>query len=364
MRIPVVDTRGVALMPCTPAKARHLLKSGHARPRRNKLGLFYVQLCYEQEPENQPLVVGVDPGSKFEGYSVVGSKETVLNLMVEAPAHVKKAITTRRTMRRARRSRKWQRPKRFDNRLNRKKRLPPSTRSRWKAKARVIAQLRKVLPLTGVVVEDVQAALRPGKGGKWNASFSPVQVGKAHLYRLLCEMGLTVSLKEGWQTKQLRERYGLKKTKSKSKQCFESHAIDAWVLAASLSGACGPTCTRLWYVVPARLHRRQLHRLQASKGGERKPYGGTYSLGLKRGALVRHPKYGLCTVGGFDRRHSTISLHAYRTNKRLTQKARPAGCHPLTWVAFRSRLLRHPVQERRRRFLPQPEGVRASTLTI
>ena len=60
-------------MPCTPAKARHLFKSGKARPKRNKLGLFFVQLCYEQEPDHQPLVAGVDPGSKFEGYSVVGN---------------------------------------------------------------------------------------------------------------------------------------------------------------------------------------------------------------------------------------------------------------------------------------------------
>ena len=112
-------------MPCTPAKARHLFKSGKAKPKRNKLGLFYVQLCYEQEPDNQPLVVGVDPGSKFEGFSVVGTLDTVTNLMVEAPEHVKEAVETRRTMRRARRFRKWRRPKRFDNRLNRKERLPP-----------------------------------------------------------------------------------------------------------------------------------------------------------------------------------------------------------------------------------------------
>jgi hypothetical protein len=68
VRIAVVDTRGVSLMPCTPAKARHLFKQGKARPKRNKFGLFYVQLCYEQEPTNQLLAVGVDPGSSFEGY--------------------------------------------------------------------------------------------------------------------------------------------------------------------------------------------------------------------------------------------------------------------------------------------------------
>lgn len=326
-------------MPCTPAKARHLLKSGRAKPKRNKLGLFYVQLCYEQEPGKQPLVVGIDPGSQFEGYSVVGKADTVLNLMAEAPDHTKAAVETRRSMRRARRHRKWRRPKRFDNRLNRKDRIPPSTRSRWEAKARVIAHLLHILPLSDVVVEDVQAVTRPGKGGKWNAAFSPVQVGKQHLYRLLREMGLVLHTRQGWETKALRERYGLVKTKSKSRQSFESHAVDSWALSASVAGAACPTCTRVWYLVPARLHRRQLHRLQASKGGERKPYGGTRSLDLKRGTLVIHPKYGRCAVGGFDRKRQAISLHQYRTNARLTQRARVQDCRTLTWVAWRSFLV-------------------------
>jgi hypothetical protein len=304
-----------------------------------------VQLCYEQEPDNQQLVVGIDPGSKFEGVSVVGTQDTVLNLMVEAPNHVKDAVETRRIMRRARRGRKWRRPKRFDNRLKRKQRIPPSTRSRWEAKARVVMHLHKVLPLTDAVVEDVQAVTRRGKGGKWNGAFSPVQVGKEHLYHLLREMGLTVHLCEGWQTKALRERSGLKKTRSKSRQSFESHAVDSWVLAASVSGAEKPTCTRLWYIVPAVLHRRQLHRLQATKGGERKPYGSTRSLGLKRGTVVRHPKYGRCTVGGFDRKKQTLSLHDYRSNKRLTQGAKVKTCRVLTWVAFRSWLVREKVSQ-------------------
>jgi hypothetical protein len=365
MRIPVVDSRGVPLMPCAPAKARHLFKSGKARPKRNKLGVFYVQLSYEQEPDTQPLVAGIDPGSKFEGFSVVGTKETVLNLMVEAPDHVKEAVKTRRTMRRARRFRKWRRPKRFQNRLTRKKRLPPSTRSRWEAKARVIAHLQTILPLTDVVVEDVQARTHKGKGGQWNGAFSPVQVGKESLYRLLRQYGLAVHLKEGWQTKELREKHGLKKTKSKSQQSFESHAVDSWVLATSRSGAGFPTCTRLWYVIPAVLHRRQLHRLQAEKGGKRKLYGGTRSLGLKRGTLVRHPTYGICTIGGFDRKKRTISLHAYRTNKRLTQGAKVEHCRVLTWVAWRSFLVaqeptrkkargNHPTQPARKERLFPP----------
>ena len=337
MRIPVVDKRGVPLMPCTPTKARLLIKAGKARPKRNKLGLFYIQLTYTQEPDNQPLVVGVDPGSSFEGYSVVGTCDTVLNLMVEAPTHVKDAVETRRTMRRARRHRKWRRPCRSDNRLNGKKRIPPSTRSRWEAKARVVKHLMVILPLTCVVVEDVAATTKKGK--TWNRAFSPVQVGKNHLYHVLTDMGLALETREGWQTKALRDFYGLAKTKKKASRAFDSHAVDAWVLAATVSGASTPTCTRLWYVVPARLHRRQLHALQPSKGNVRRPYGGTRSLGLKRGTLVTHPKYGVCCVGGCDRKKNTISLHAYRTNTRLTQGAKVDACHVLTWAAFRSWLV-------------------------
>jgi len=284
MRIPVTDSRGVPQMPCTPAKARHLLKAGKARPKRSKLGLFYVQLTYEQDPDNQPLVVGIDPGSRFEGYSVVGARETVLNLMAEAADHVKEAIQIRRTMRRARRSRKWRRPCRSNNRFGRKKRIPPSTRSRWEAKARIVAHLKKVLPLTDAVVEDVQAVTRPGRNRTWNSSFSPVQCGKEHLYQLLRGMGLRLHLREGWQIKDLRERYGLMKTKSKSKQSFESHAVDAWVLASSVSGAAHPTCLRLWYLVPVRLHRRQLHRFQATKGGVRALRWDTFARAQTRDA--------------------------------------------------------------------------------
>ena len=324
-------------MPCTPPKARHLLKEGKARPKRNKLGLFYLQLTYRQEPDNQMLVVGIDPGSSFEGYSVVGTHSTVLNLMVEAPTHVKDAVEIRRTMRRARRSRKWRRPCRSFNRLTRKKRIPPSTRSRWEAKARVVKHLHTMLPLTRAVVEEVQATTAKGK--TWNMTFSPVQVGKMHLSHLLTNMGLEVQIREGWQTKDLRDHYGLSKTKKKASRTFDSHAVDAWVLAASVSGASTPTCTSVWYMVPAILHRRQLHALQPSKGGVRRPYGGTRSLGLKRGTLVQHFKYGLCAVGGCDRKRATISLHDYRTNKRLTQGAKVDACHILTWAAFRSWLV-------------------------
>ena len=335
MRIPVIDQAGKQLMPCTPAKARHLLKAGEAKPKRSKLGIFYIQLTYAiAQPNNQPLVVGIDPGSTYEGYSVVGNQETVLNIMAEAPTHVKDAVEIRRNMRRARRHRKcWRRPLR-SNRLCHVQRIPPSTRSRWAAKFRIVAQLSQILPLTHAVVEDVKAVTRKGKGGQWNQAFSPIEMGKQHLYYLLQKLGLALTLREGHETKALRDLYGLTKTKQKDKQAFKSHCVDSWVLAASISKATKPTEKRLYYLTSIRLYRRQLHRLQPEKGGIRKPYGGTRSLELKRGTLVKHPKYGLCSVGGTLK--GKISLNAYKDNKRLTQGAKVSDCQILTYSSARA----------------------------
>jgi hypothetical protein len=111
--------------------------------------------------------------SVYRAFSLRKAKETVLHLMVEAAEQVKDAVETRRTMRRARRFRKWRRPQRFANRLHEKPRIPPSTRSRWQAKARVIKHLQTMLPLTDVVVEDVQGEVTQPKPQERNACFLP-----------------------------------------------------------------------------------------------------------------------------------------------------------------------------------------------
>jgi hypothetical protein len=334
MRVPVVDAKGRPLMPCRPAKARLLIKRGKALPKRNKLGIFYIQLTYEVNPENQAVVLGVDPGSKFEGFSAVGTKYTVLNVMSGAPGHVKRAVERRREMRRARRYRKARRrPARFDNRRRGKKFLPNSTRARWEAKLRIIRQLLKILPLSCVVVEDVKAETRKGKR-RWNEGFSPVQAGKEHFYRGLRELGFEPVLRRGHETKALRERFGLRKSGSKGEEGFWSHCVDAWVLAASVSGAERPDHTGIYRLVPLKLRRRQLHRLEPEEGGVRRPYGGTRSLGFKRGTLVRHPKWGLCYVGGHM--GGRLSLHDPKTGRRLAQDAKPEDCRVLTCVSWRS----------------------------
>ncbi len=337
MRIPVLDKNLKPLMPTTPTRARLLLKKGKARAYWNKLGVFCIILKRELEPNNQPIVVGIDPGSRFEGWSVVGAKETILNGMSEAPTHVKDAVAQRREMRRARRHRKcWRREMRFDNRLRDKDTLPSSTFARWNAKLRILVQLAKVLPITDVVVEDIQAETRKGCK-RWNSNFSPIEQGKQWFYSQVETLKVRLHLKQGYETKELREKYGLKEISQKDKQTFYSHAVDAWVLAASVSRATKPTNLSLFYWIPIRLHRRQLHRLEPSNGGIRRPYGGTRSMGISRGTLVRHVKYGLTYIGGTLK--GRVSLHCIQTGKRVTQGAKISDLEILTRLSWRGTLL-------------------------
>ena len=339
MRIPVLDKNLKPLMPTTPARARRLLSRGKAKAYRNKLGIFCIILKREVEPDNQQIALGIDPGSHYEGYSVVGTQDTVLNGMAEAPRHVKDTIEQRRTMRRARRHRNLRRrPARFNNRHRNKRTLPPSTYARWNAKLRILKQLQKIMPITDVVVEDVKAVSKKGQK-KWNIQFSPIEQGKEWFYDQIQKLNLNLNVIEGFDTMRLREIFGLKKTKQKSKRTFNSHAIDAWAAAADVTGAEQPTEKGLFYWVPIRLHRRQLHRLQASMGGERKPYGGTRSHGLKRGTLVEHVKYGLVYVGGMQRKIERVSLHSIEAGKRLTQHAKIPDLRVLTTISWRAQFL-------------------------
>jgi hypothetical protein len=333
-RVPVVDSTGNPLMPCKPARARLLLKQRRAIAKRNKLGIFYIQLKRRVEQKNQPLAVGVDPGSKFEAVSIVGTEDTVLNIMSEATDWVKKAVETRRKMRRARRYRNTRRrPCRIDNRSPHQNRIPPSTKARWDTKLRIVTQLKKIIPITTAVVEDIKAETRKGQR-RWNRNFSPLEVGKQYFCSQLRSTGLKVETRTGTETRDLREKFILKKISDKSRPVFESHCVDAWCLAASITGAHHPTTKGLYYIVPLRWHRRQLHRLEPDAGGIRRRYGGTVSLSFKKGTLVKHVKYGLCYVGGTLK--GRISLHDLKTGRRLAQNAKIQNLKALTRIAFRT----------------------------
>ena len=81
----VLDPSGKPLTPTTPAKARKLLRGGVARKVRSKLGTFGVQLLVSTRRETPRVALGVDHGTKFEGYSVVVDRENVLNVNLDLP---------------------------------------------------------------------------------------------------------------------------------------------------------------------------------------------------------------------------------------------------------------------------------------
>jgi hypothetical protein len=332
-KVPVVDATGAPLMPTDASRARRWVKERKATPFWKK-GIWCVRLNVEPSDRNsQPIAVGIDPGSKKEGFTVKSEAHTLLNLQADAVTWVKKAVETRRMMRRQRRSRNT--PCR-QNRTNRSRGgIPPSTKARWQWKLRICNWLRKMYPITHFVVEDIKA--RTTGKRRWDESFSPLQIGKNWFYEELGKIA-PVTTKQGYETAEMRKDLGLKKSKSKMSDKFEAHCVDSWVLANFMVGGhTAPDNVRMLLIAPLRFHRRQLHSLCPTKGGSRKLQGSTRSLGLKRGSLVWHARRGLCYVGGNSK--GRITLHDLRTGERLCRNVRVIDCRFLSYnVQFLRRL--------------------------
>ena len=329
--LPVLSTKGERLMPCHATRARQLIRNGRAIKKHDR-GIVYLVLTERATGETQPVALGIDPGSKKEAYTIQSEKHTFLNIQADAITWVKDAIETKRNMRRVRRYRNT--PCRANRQNRTRGGVPPSTKARWGWKVRLANWLARYYPITTIVIEDIAATTKEGKR-RWNTSFSPLQVGKEWCY---AELGMLAELRAipAHYSKPLREQAGLTKSKNKMSDGWNAHCIDSFVLASSVvTGPSKPEQTDILYIVPLQFHRRQLHRLQCAKGGIRASYGGTVSLGLKRGSWVRHPKWGIAYVGGTYK--GRISLHAMQTGKRLTQGANVEDCQVLTTAAWRVR---------------------------
>src|SRR5205085_4887165 len=170
-------------MPCHAARARQLIRQRKAVKRHDR-GIVYLVLTERTDGEIQPIMIGIDPGSKKEAYTVQSKQHTFLNVQADAVTWVKEHIEIRRNMRHVRRYRKTPYRKCRPNRLQGHKRLPPSTRARWGWKVRIVRWLSRYYPITTIVIEDVAAITKPGQR-RWNESFSPLAVGKAWCYDAL-----------------------------------------------------------------------------------------------------------------------------------------------------------------------------------
>ena len=335
MFVPVKSKDGEQLMPTSPPVARHLIKSGKATPYWNN-GILCIRLNYETTEYKQEIAVGVDPGSKKEGFTVKSEAHTYLNVQTDAHSKVGKKIEKRRELRRTRRSRSCPNRK---NRTNRhpanKERIPAGTRARWDWKLRILDWLSNMYPATYVCVEDIKArTIKRAK--KWNSSFSPLEVGKSWFYSEVQKRWTLFTL-QGWETKELRDRLGLKKSSKKLTETFDAHCVDSWCLAYhTVGGVDVPDNTDIFCIAPIPVSRRELHRQNPQKNGIRSRYGGTVlAQGLVKNTLVKHVKHGLTRLSGINAK-GLFSIYSL-DGKRITTGAKRQDFKVLTRLNFNYR---------------------------
>jgi len=157
LRVPVVGKDGKPRMPTKPSRARRWIKQGKAVPKWSKLGIFYVQLTVDAGDGMQDIVLGLDPGSKFDGIAVVSKREVLQTGMLELPEGIAKKMEKRRRQRRFRRYRKCRRrPCRFNNRERKDGWIAPSQKAKVDFRLKIVEKMKKLYPITKTVVEDVR----------------------------------------------------------------------------------------------------------------------------------------------------------------------------------------------------------------
>ncbi len=343
MFVPVKTKEGERLMPMHAARARKLVKRGEATPYWNN-GVYCVRLNKEpSDREKQDIVVGVDPGSKKEGFTVKSKRHTYLNVQADAHSKVGKKVEKRRELRRSRRARKCPNRKNRKNKGANKKKIPAGTRARWDWKLRILDWLSNLYPVTHVCVEDIKARTKQYQK-RWNQAFSPLEVGKHWFYSEVEKRWELLTL-QGFETKEIRERLGLNKSSKKLAETFEAHCVDSWCLAYhTIGGLEIPDNTDIFCISPIPIRRRQLHRQNPQKGGNRPRYGGTLlGDGLVKSTLIKHDKYGL-TRPRSHRGHPIAGVNAKglfsvysKDGQRLTTGAKRTDFQVLTRLNFQYR---------------------------
>ncbi len=116
----VISKDGQPLMPTKRhGFVRRALRAGEAKVVQRCP--FTIQLLYESGTETQPVILGVDAGSKHVGLSACTEKEELYSEELRPRSDVVKNLSDRREFRRSRRNRKTRyRQPRFNNRVHSK----------------------------------------------------------------------------------------------------------------------------------------------------------------------------------------------------------------------------------------------------
>lgn len=151
MLVYVTNKNNKPLMPCTPAKARHLLEAGKAKI--VKRTPFAIQLVWDCEANTQDITLGIDPGYLNIGYSAVTKDKELISGEVALRNDIKRLIETRSAYRQTRRGRLWYREPRFNNRSRPEGWLAPSIQHKLDSHIKLIKRLKSILPITQTIIE-------------------------------------------------------------------------------------------------------------------------------------------------------------------------------------------------------------------
>jgi hypothetical protein len=152
-KVYVLNKNGNKLMPCSPTKARHLLKAKKAKS--VKRIPFTIQLLWDCEENIQEINLTIDKGSKHTGYCLIGNGEILMSGKINHRTDVSDKMKSRAANRKQRRSRLWYRESRFLNRASSRKeeRIPPSIRTNVEEVLRTVNNIP--LPISRSIIEDV-----------------------------------------------------------------------------------------------------------------------------------------------------------------------------------------------------------------
>jgi len=158
--------------------------------------------------------------------------------------------------------------------------------------ADVLSEFFKYYPISKVAIEDVKFNHRDKHYGK---NFSTIEVGKNMIKAFIIgKVGRDNYITfEGFETEQIRNKLGLKKSSNKSSETFNSHCVDSFSIASEICNT-EPNFNIKVVDDTYRPIRRRLHDTQPKKGNIREKYSTGNFKGIRKGTIC---KYGQI-VGG------------------------------------------------------------------
>ncbi len=257
-RIPCVY-KNVALMPVKASRAYSLVEKKRAIFVKDKRLGTYLRM--KEKPsgfETQKLALGIDIGTMWDGYSIVNwnnshNFELEHTRKIKDRNFIKKKTKDMRAARRLRRSRKWHREARFDNRTGRK--YTYTMNYYFQDIKNMVDSLMALYPVSHIVIEDVAAVHNKAHR---SGGFSPLEQIKTRLYDHCSSVAELIVSKNNpklirqFQTKLSKTNGNIRfydmKLKDKSAKSFYAHCIDSHSLACLAFGEHLPFTEDMLYI--------------------------------------------------------------------------------------------------------------------